>query len=160
MAAPAYLRTPRGETCPRVITAEHLNSDPDVSLTRAHIALVWNATLPSDDGWTSEVTWSVLCAMQDGDALVCQYRNSEGMVTARCLWPSQITVTSERHIVFRAWDSSRKTVRTFRADAVLDCHALTFPFECDPRLPDVVRFGVGAFGSVATISSVAAGARC
>lgn len=121
--------TPRGTPVPRCVTADWLNADPEINTVIAEVALGANARLPHDDGFAFFVMMAVVDAIRDAAALVIQYRNGEGEVTARVLFPSRIAVTSEGHLAFKAWCSARREVRTFRIDGVLDCHALTMPFE-------------------------------
>lgn len=124
-----YLATPRGTLCPKVVTQGWLNADPERHVTLAEIALATNATLPNDDGYCYAVLMQVVDAIQDSGALVTQYRNDDGIVTARVLFPESATVTKDRHLTFRAFCTARKQYRTFRCDRVLDCHAFSLPGE-------------------------------
>ncbi len=126
---PAFIRTPRGTLVPRVITQDYLNADPERHAVLAEVALSHAAALPDDDGWCFSVLMSVVDAIQDGGAVVIQYRNDDGVVSARCLFPSTVTVTAERHLACRAYCTARRETRTFRLDRILDCHTLTLPCE-------------------------------
>jgi predicted DNA-binding transcriptional regulator YafY len=126
---PAFIFTPRGTPCPRVVTADFLNADPEVNTIIAEVALMANAILPNDDGYSYTVLMGIVDAIQDEGGIVTTYRNETGVVKSRVLFPRSVTISHRHRIVFKAYCSVRREVRTFALDGVLDCHALTLPFE-------------------------------
>lgn len=115
-----YLFTPRGTPCPKLVTQDWLNAEPDIHPILAEIALATNAAIPfSSTAYRTLI--AVVDAIRDGVSLAVVYRNEAGAVTDRILAPTHVTFTHRARIVFKAHCSVRGATRTFVLDGVLNC---------------------------------------
>jgi predicted DNA-binding transcriptional regulator YafY len=90
-----------------------LNADPERNVSVAEEALRENADMPDDDGWTRTVLMYIVEAIRDNAGLVCEYRNDDGLTSARVLFPEWVTVTKARNLACRAFCTLRREYRTF-----------------------------------------------
>ncbi len=59
-----------------------------------------------------------------GSPIVLLYNTGDTIQRARVVWPSKILTNKQGHVYFRAHDSLRDTVRSFRLARVLAAHLL------------------------------------
>lgn len=84
----------------------------------------------SAGSWSSLI--ALVTALQDSSAVVVEYVALDGERTCRVLWPNAITLSKENHIVAKCYCTLRRTVKCFRLDRILTCHALTTPDDMEP----------------------------
>ena len=70
---------------------------------------------------------TVMDAMRDASAVIALYTDGKCETAARCLWPSSVSVTKDKHLITRAYCPLRKEWRTFRLGRMVSVHALTTP---------------------------------
>jgi predicted DNA-binding transcriptional regulator YafY len=75
----------------------------------------------------------VVEAMRDSNAVIALYTDGKCETAARCLWPSSVTVTKDKHLVTRAYCTLRKEWRIFRLDRFVAVHPLSTPDDAEPR---------------------------
>src|SRR6476659_520005 len=76
--------------------------------------------------------YNVADAMRDGSAVIVLYIAADGEQTARCLWPTNLTLTKDNNITARCYCPLRKEWKTFRLDRMHTCHPLTTPDDAEP----------------------------
>lgn len=86
----------------------------------------------------------VMDAMRDSGALVVLYTDGKCETAARVLWPNSVTVTKEKNLTARCYDTRTREWRTFRLDRFVSCHDLTTPEDAEtegtkPAQPDPVK---------------------
>ena len=74
-------------------------------------------------------------AMRDGSAVVTMYADAKGEIAARVVWPSSLTLSAANDITCRGYCTLRGTIRSFRLDRMLTCHALTTPDDMEADEP-------------------------
>lgn len=74
-------------------------------------------------------------AMRDASAVILTYVALDGEMTSRCLWPMAISLTKEKKIAVRGYDTLRRTTRSLRLDRILSCHPLTTPDDMETEEP-------------------------
>jgi predicted DNA-binding transcriptional regulator YafY len=97
---------------------------------------------------------TVMDAMRDASAVIALYTDGKCETAARCLWPSLVAVTKDKHLTCRAYYTLRKEWRTFRLDRMVAVHPLSTPDDAEPDgtkpvQPDPVKM-VTRLGSTLT----------
>ncbi len=76
------------------------------------------ATTPVD------VCFLIESAIVENAPLVMLYNTGDSQQRARVIWPQKVLTNKQGHVYFRAHDSLRDTVRSFRLAHVLAVHLL------------------------------------
>jgi predicted DNA-binding transcriptional regulator YafY len=63
------------------------------------------------------------------------YADAKGELAARVVWPSSLTLSAANDITCKGYCTLRGTIRSFRLDRMLTCHALTTPDDMEADEP-------------------------
>lgn len=96
---------------------------------------------------------AVMDAMRDTSAVVALYTDGKAETAARVLWPNCVTVTKDKNLTARCYDTRTREWRTFRLDRMVTVHPLTTPDDAQeqqkPAQPDPVKM-ITRLGSTLT----------